>query len=35
LIETSGGAVQRPCGSELPFSDTFAETEWVVSWEAL
>ena len=35
LIETSGGAVQRPCGRELPFSDTFAETEWVVSWEAL
>ncbi len=35
LIETSGGAVQRPCGGELPFSDTFAETEWVVSWEAL
>ena len=35
LIETSGGAVQRPCGGELPFSDTFAEAEWVVSWDAL
>jgi len=35
LIETAGGAVQRPCGGKLPFSDTFAETEWVVSWEAL
>jgi hypothetical protein len=27
--------VQRPCSGELPFSDTFAEAEWVVSWEAL
>ena len=35
LITKSGGAVQRPCGEELPFSDTFAETDWVVSWEAL
>jgi hypothetical protein len=35
LITKSGGAVQRPCGEELPFSDTFAEIDWVVSWEAL
>jgi D-alanyl-D-alanine carboxypeptidase/D-alanyl-D-alanine-endopeptidase (penicillin-binding protein 4) len=35
LITNAGGAVQRPCGEELPFSDTFAETDWVVSWEAL
>ena len=35
LIESAGGAVQRPCSGELPFSDTFAEAEWVVGWEAL
>ena len=35
LIDSAGGAVQRPCGEELPFSDTFAEVEWVVSWESL
>lgn len=35
LIADAGGAVQRPCGGELPFSDTFAEVEWVVSWESL
>ena len=35
LIDGAGGAVQRPCGEELPFSDTFAEVEWVVSWESL
>ncbi len=27
LVEASGGAVQRPCGSELPFSDTHAEVD--------
>jgi hypothetical protein len=35
LTAESGGALQRPCGGELPFSDTFAEVEWVVSWESL
>ena len=35
LIKRSGGAVQRPCGTDLPFSDTFAEVDWVVSWESL
>jgi len=35
LIDGAGGAVQRPCGEELPFSDNFAEVEWVVSWESL
>jgi D-alanyl-D-alanine carboxypeptidase/D-alanyl-D-alanine-endopeptidase (penicillin-binding protein 4) len=35
LIESAGGAVQRPCGPELPFSDTFADVEWVVSWDSL
>jgi D-alanyl-D-alanine carboxypeptidase len=35
LIDSAGGAVQRPCGPELPFSDTFAEVEWVVSWKSL
>ena len=35
LIDNAGGAVQRPCGGELPFSDTFSEVEWVVSWESL
>ena len=35
LIKTTGGAVQRPCGPELPFSDTFADVEWVVPWESL
>jgi len=34
LVAESGYAVQRPCGPELPFSDAFAEVEWVVSWEA-
>ena len=34
LVADSGYAVQRPCGPELPFSDSFAETEWVTSWEA-
>jgi D-alanyl-D-alanine carboxypeptidase/D-alanyl-D-alanine-endopeptidase (penicillin-binding protein 4) len=27
LIESTGGAVQRPCGPELPYSDTFAVIE--------
>ena len=27
LIATAGGAVQEPCGPELPFSDTHAEVE--------
>ncbi len=35
LIDTVGGAEQQPCGPELPFSDTNAEVDWVVSWEAL
>jgi D-alanyl-D-alanine carboxypeptidase/D-alanyl-D-alanine-endopeptidase (penicillin-binding protein 4) len=35
LIDQVGGAVQRPCGEELPFSDTYAEVEWVVPWESL
>ena len=35
LIDGAGGATQRPCGEELPFSDTYAEVEWVVSWESL
>jgi D-alanyl-D-alanine carboxypeptidase/D-alanyl-D-alanine-endopeptidase (penicillin-binding protein 4) len=35
LIDEAGGAVQRPCGEELPFSDAYAEVEWVVSWESL
>jgi hypothetical protein len=35
LVDSAGGAVQRPCGEELPFSDTFAEVEWVVSWGSL
>ncbi len=35
LIKKTGGAVRRPCGPELPFSDTFAEVDWVVSWESL
>jgi D-alanyl-D-alanine carboxypeptidase/D-alanyl-D-alanine-endopeptidase (penicillin-binding protein 4) len=35
LLEKTGGAVQHPCGPELPFSDTFAEVDWVVSWESL
>jgi D-alanyl-D-alanine carboxypeptidase/D-alanyl-D-alanine-endopeptidase (penicillin-binding protein 4) len=34
LIAGAGGAVQRPCGEELPFSDTYAEVERVVSWES-
>jgi len=29
LIATAGGAVQKPCGPELPFSDTHAEAEAV------
>lgn len=32
LMSTVGGALQRPCGPELPFSDTLAEVEWVTSW---
>jgi D-alanyl-D-alanine carboxypeptidase/D-alanyl-D-alanine-endopeptidase (penicillin-binding protein 4) len=35
LIDSAGGAVQRQCGEDLPFSDTLAEVEWVVSWESL
>lgn len=35
LIRKSGGAEQSPCGPELPFSDTFAEVEWVVPWDSL
>ena len=35
LIKKTGGAVRKPCGPELPFSDTFAEVDWVVSWESL
>ncbi len=35
LADSVGGAVQRQCGDELPFSDTFAVAEWVVSWESL
>ncbi len=35
LSDAAGGAVQRPCGEELPYSDTYAEVEWVVSWESL
>jgi D-alanyl-D-alanine carboxypeptidase/D-alanyl-D-alanine-endopeptidase (penicillin-binding protein 4) len=35
LIDAVRGAVQRPCGEELPFSDTYAQVEWVVSWESL
>jgi D-alanyl-D-alanine carboxypeptidase/D-alanyl-D-alanine-endopeptidase (penicillin-binding protein 4) len=31
LISVSGGAVATPCGAPLPFSDTFAEVEAVVS----
>ncbi len=27
LIEKTGGAVQRPCGKDLPFSDTYALVE--------
>ena len=27
LMVSSGGAVQRPCGDELPYSDTYAEVE--------
>jgi len=34
LMADSGYAVQRPCGPELPYSDAFAEVEWVVSWQA-
>ncbi len=32
LMTATGGAVQRPCGSELPFSDAFAEVDWVTPW---
>jgi D-alanyl-D-alanine carboxypeptidase len=35
LTTEVGGAVQRSCRGKLPFSDTFAEVEWVVSWESL
>jgi D-alanyl-D-alanine carboxypeptidase/D-alanyl-D-alanine-endopeptidase (penicillin-binding protein 4) len=35
LIDQAGGARQRPCGDELPFSDTYSEVEWVVSWDSL
>ncbi len=35
LAAESGGAVQRPCGGDLPFSDTYAEVEWVVPWDSL
>jgi D-alanyl-D-alanine carboxypeptidase/D-alanyl-D-alanine-endopeptidase (penicillin-binding protein 4) len=35
LTNAAGGAVQRPCGEELPFSDTHAVVDWVVSWESL
>ena len=35
LIKKTGGSVQKTCGPELPFSDTFAEVDWVVSWESL
>ena len=35
LIKTVGGAEQKGCGPKLPFSDTNAEVDWVVSWEAL
>jgi len=35
LTTEVGGAVQRSCGGDLPFSDTYAEAEWVVSWESL
>lgn len=34
LIEQAGGAVQHPCGPDLPFSDTFAEADWVTPWTA-
>ena len=32
LVDRTGGAIQRPCGAELPFSDTFATVEWVAPW---
>jgi len=35
LVAETGGAVQRSCGGDLPFSDTYAEVEWVVSWDSL
>jgi D-alanyl-D-alanine carboxypeptidase/D-alanyl-D-alanine-endopeptidase (penicillin-binding protein 4) len=35
LIADTGGAVPRPCGPGLPFSDSFAEVDWVVSWKSL
>ena len=35
LSDGLGGAVQRPCGEELPYSDTYAGVDWVVSWESL
>jgi D-alanyl-D-alanine carboxypeptidase/D-alanyl-D-alanine-endopeptidase (penicillin-binding protein 4) len=35
LMADVGGAVQRSCWGELPFSDTFAEVEWVVAWDSL
>jgi hypothetical protein len=35
LMANAGGAVQRSCGGELPYSDTYAEVEWVVSWDSL
>jgi len=34
LVEQAGGAAQRPCGPDLPFSDTFAEADWVTPWTA-
>lgn len=34
LVEKAGGAAQRPCGPDLPFSDTFAEADWVTPWTA-
>ena len=33
MIEEQGGAVPVPCGKPLPFSDTFAEVESVLSGE--
>lgn len=32
LLANTGGAIQQPCGPELPFSDTHADVEWVVPW---
>ena len=28
LTARTGGVVQRPCGPELPFSDSLAEVHW-------